>query len=129
MTSSSSSYRNLRLAAATATALISIQLVLGVAGLAGSNGLLEPHGWIGYVTTLTTATAAYFAWQVSRQTHSKGVFFHAVSLPVLCVLQIGLAEMDLKWVHVALGVTLVVAVAGLFAMTRRGAPEESGSAA
>lgn len=128
MTSASSSYRNLRSAAATALGLILIQLGLGLAGLAGSNGLLEPHGWIGYLTTLTTATAAYFAWRVSRQTHSKGVFIHAVSLPVLCVLQIGLAEMDLKWVHVGLGVALVAAVAGLFAMTRRGGPAESGSA-
>ncbi len=54
-----------------------------------------------------------------QRTGTKGVFFHTLSLPILCIIQIGLADAGLEWVHVSLGVIYLAAVVGLWAMLRR----------
>lgn len=101
--------------------LMLLQLGMGIGILSSGNGLRDAHGGIGYLIFLVCAVAAFFAWQLSKADASaKGVFFHALSLPVLAILQIGLAEMDgMKWVHVVLGIALLVDALGLFMMTRK----------
>lgn len=119
----------LRNAAAIASLIVVVQLVLAVILLSGngSRAIAESHGGLGYLFTIVSAVAAYFAWQATR-TGSKGLFFHAVSVPVLAVIQIILAAVDLRWVHVALGVALVAAIIALFALAARatGAPRPAG---
>lgn len=112
--------RNIRTAALIVSVLALVQAALGGTVLSGGgSGLKSVHGYIGYATFVVSLIAAFFAWKASQQTGNKGTFFHALSLPVLALLQIGLAEMDLKWVHVAVGVLFLIAAFGLYAMADR----------
>ncbi|SDB80804.1 hypothetical protein GA0111570_103127 [Raineyella antarctica] len=111
-----SSVRRLRLTAIVATVLIVIQLGLGIMIATGNGGLREAHAGIGYLLVLTGIVASIFAWSAAKVAGSKGVFFHALSLPVLMLVQIGLAEMGLEVVHIILGILIVVAVVGLVPM-------------
>ncbi|MDN5563559.1 hypothetical protein EDD41_2182 [Luteococcus japonicus] len=100
-----------------------IQLGLGVALLTSySNGLAKAHSGFGYITLLASIVAAFFAFQLSKADSSaKGLFFHALSLPVLAIIQTGLGEMiggsnGLKWLHVALGIAFVGAAVSLYTL-------------
>lgn len=119
-TSLPSSARRLQGMAMVTTVLVVIQLVLGLliaTGIAGQ--LRDVHAGIGYLTTLAAAIAAVFAWQVGSLVGSKGVFFHALSLPILMIVQIGLAEAHLEIVHIILGLAIVVGVVGLVPMAAK----------
>ncbi|WP_420176257.1 hypothetical protein [Luteococcus sp. OSA5] len=114
-----------RLKTATLVTIISvlIQLGLGIAMLTGtySVAIAKAHSGIGYLTTLGSIVAAVFAWQLSKADASaKGLFFHALSLPVLALIQNGLGESissdALKWLHVALGIAFVGAVVSLYTL-------------
>lgn len=100
-------------------ALVLVMLALGIMILTGNQQVRDVHGIVGYVLTLVAVVAAVCAWLVARPARKMGIFFHAVSIPVLMVIQIGLAEMDLKWVHVVLGVLIAGAIAGLVPLTRK----------
>ena len=115
-TVSSSALPRLRLTAMAASLTTLIQGGLAIAILTGSESLTSVHGIIGYVTFVLTLVAAWFAYSYRKVTGDSGIFFHALSLPVLAIAQIGLAEMGQKWVHVVLGVAFLVGVVGLFAM-------------
>ena len=100
--------------------LILVQLVFAIIILVNSSATITAiHGGFGYLSLVTGLIAAWFAWRWSKESGAKGVFFHTLSLPILAVVQIGLAEGGLKWVHVAVGVAYLVAVVGLWAMLRR----------
>lgn len=100
--------------------LILVQLVFAIITLIHSNATITAiHGGFGYLSLVTGLVAAWFAWRWSKDSGARGVFFHTLSLPTLAVIQIGLAEGGLKWVHVVVGVLYLVAVVGLWMMLRR----------
>lgn len=102
------------------TVLVVAQVVLAIIMLSGSWGLTEAHGGLGYLAILTSAVAAFFAWKVGRAENNKGIFFHAVSMPVLMLVQVGLAHMNgLRTVHMTVGVAILVGLVGLWMMARK----------
>lgn len=112
--------RNLRTGALVVSILALAQAALGGTVLSGGGGgMRDIHGYIGYATFVVALVAAFFAWKASQVTGNKGTLYHAISLPVLALIQIGLAEMDLKWVHVVIGVVFLIAAFGLYAMADR----------
>lgn len=115
------SVKRLGLTANIAALLILLQLVLGVMIAFGTGGsfIREAHAGVAYLTVLAGIVAALFAWSASKVAGSKGVFFHALSLPILAIVQIGLGEMHLQVVHIILGVLTVVAYVGLVPMTNK----------
>lgn len=121
----------LRTTASVTAVLLLIQLALGImiATGIGDEVVRQIHAVVGYLSLLSSAVAAFFAWQVAKLSGSKGVFFHAVSLPVLMVVQIGLAEMNLEVVHIILGILIVAGVVGLVPMTNKQVESPSGAVA
>ncbi|MEA5155839.1 hypothetical protein [Raineyella sp.] len=113
------SLQRLRVGALATTGLMLVQLALGITLASGVEAVRDIHGGVGYLTLLAAAVTAVFAWPATKVIGSKGIFFHAVSLPVLMVVQIGLAEMDLPLVHIVLGLLLVAGVAGLVPMVAK----------
>lgn len=103
-------------------ASVLVQLGLGVALLSSySEGLAKAHSGLGYITMIGSVVAAVFASQLSKADDSaKGLFFHALSLPVLAIVQFGLGEMissdGLKWLHVALGIAFTGAAVSLYTL-------------
>lgn len=118
----SPAFSRLRIAAGIMTALIFIQAGMSIMMLTGNGGptLYSVHGWLGYAAFLTGIVATVFAWQASKVTGSKGTFFHALSLPILMILQIGLGEMAVTVVHIILGLALLVGSFALFAIAGKG---------
>lgn len=94
------------------TALLVVQLVLGIVVLSNDSSPAA-HGGVGYVTLVAAIVAAYFGWQLSQTDGNKGLFYHAVSMPILMIVQIGLGSMGVKWVHVVLGFLIVIGVIGM----------------
>jgi heme A synthase len=117
--------RNLRTSALIVSVLALAQGALGGTVLGGGDGIRTIHGYIGYATFVVALVTAFFAWKASQETNRKGSFFHALALPVLALVQIGLAEMDLKWVHVIVGVLFLIAAFGLYAMADRPTSHET----
>ena len=103
--------------------LIIAQTALGFVMLGHVHGLKDVHGILGYINFIAAIAAAWFAFQASREdARSKGLFMHATSLPVLCLIQIGIIEASggtgaLKWVHVVLGLAYLLATAALWTLT------------
>lgn len=94
-------------------------LTLGLLIFFGNHELATMHATIGYFAVLLGIAATVAAWRFAKVTHRKGVFFHALSLPILMVVQIGLGEMAQTHIHMGLGIALLVAVIGLVMMTRK----------
>lgn len=130
-TTSSPALSRLRTAALVVLGCVLVQAALGIASLTGYHQVNEVHGWIGYLGFLASIAASVFAFQASKaDPRAKGLFFHALSLPVLAIIQIGIIEMSqgagaMKWVHVVLGFAFLVAAAGLYAMSNRKASVRS----
>lgn len=122
--------RNLRTGALIVSILALTQAALGGTVLSGGGGgIRDIHGYIAYATFVIALIVVFLAAKAARETRNKGTLYHAISLPVLALLQIGLAEMDLKWVHVVVGVLFLLAAFGLYAMADRssGAPAPAGA--
>lgn len=100
-------------AAWIAVVLVAAQLVLGILMLNGSWNLLQAHAGLGYAATLAAAVAAVSAVVWKRRGGRTGVMAHAVSMPVLMLIQIGLGQGGVKWVHVVLGVLILIGLVGL----------------
>lgn len=115
------SVSRLRTTANVAAVLILIQLVLGIMIAVGNGGSIvrSAHAGVAYLALLAGIVAAVFAWSASKWAGSKGVFFHALSLPILALVQIGLGEMNLALVHIILGVLTVVAYVSLVPMSNK----------
>lgn len=115
----------LKTTALVVIASVLVQLALGAMLLGNySNGLAKAHSGIGYITMIGSVLAAVFAFQASKaDATAKGLFFHALSLPVLAIIQFGLGEMIssdlLKWIHVVLGLAFVGAAVSLFSLLNK----------
>lgn len=110
----------LRLVALASVVVTVIQAGLGFMALSG--GSADVHGYLGYLNFLLALVAAFFGFQASqRDAGLKGLFMHALSLPVLALVQIGIIEAShgtgpLKWVHVVLGVAYLASAVGLWTL-------------
>ncbi len=113
----SPSVQRLRIVAIVTAVLLLIQLGLGIMIATGNGGVRPAHAGVGYLATLSGIVAAVFAWQAAKKAGSMGAFFHAVSLPVLMLVQIGLAEMGgLVIPHIILGILILLGAVGLVPM-------------
>lgn len=101
-----------RLTSWITTALIVVQVVLAVVVLSNDSSAAA-HGGVGYITLVASIAATFFAWQCSQRGASKGIFYHALAMSILMVVQVGLGSMDLKWVHVGLGILIAIGVIGM----------------
>ncbi|AOZ47100.1 hypothetical protein DUY81_02360 [Acidipropionibacterium acidipropionici] len=107
-----------------AVVLVAAQLVLGILMLNGSWSLIDAHAGLGYAATLAAAVAAVSAIVWKRRGGATGVMAHAVSMPILMIIQIGLGSAGIKWVHVVLGVLILLGLIGL-PMSLRSASRKS----
>lgn len=119
-TSSASTHLSLLRTFAQAVAVLAVaQAVIGLLLLLTDLTWYEVHGWIGYGTFVVALFAAVMAFLWKKDSGNTGLFMHAAGLAVLTLLQIGLAEMDLKWVHVVLGVLILGAALALASLAQR----------
>ena len=79
----------------------------------------DVHAGIAYLLVVLGLVAAYAAWRWVKSGGPKGVLYHALSIPVLAIVQIGLGEMGLKYVHMAVGVAFFAAAFSLFTMASK----------
>lgn len=93
--------------------LVVVQFVLGVLMLRGSWNLIDAHAGLGYTATLAAALAAVSAIVWRRAGGTNGPMILAVSIPILMIVQIGLGEAGVKWVHVVLGSLILIGLGGL----------------
>lgn len=108
-----------------AVALVAVQLVLGLFMLFGSAPLGLIHEWIGYVATASAVVAGISAIVWKTRGGKTGIMAHAVSMPVLMIIEIilGLAAVN-EWVHAGLGLLILIGLIGL-PMSLRGADKQS----
>lgn len=108
-----------------AVALVTVQLVLGLFMLFGSAPLGLIHEWIGYVATASAVVAAVSAIVWKARGGKTGIMAHAVSMPVLMIVEIilGLSSVN-EWVHAVLGLLILIGLIGL-PMSLRGADKQS----
>lgn len=118
--------RRLRIGTIVALALVGLQVVLGGALSAQITALQHVHAAVAYALLLATIACAVLAFQRSKVTGNKGIFFHAVSLPVLMLAQIALGELEITIVHMVLGLAIAVGIGALYAMAAK-APEGLGA--
>lgn len=109
-------HNGLRISAAIVAVLTVIQAAMGSLLLSGMGDVRTVHGYIGYATLLAAIVAAVMAVLAVKTTGSKGTMWHAISLPVLAVIQIGLAEMDMPVLHAMIGFLTLIAAIALWAM-------------
>jgi hypothetical protein len=96
-----------------------LQALLGMGILGSLGGVFSVHRTIGYATLLAAVAVAVFAVLWMRRSGNKGLMFHALSLPVLAIIQIGVAEMGIVAVHVIVGILFLVAAAALATLAFR----------
>ncbi|PWH05089.1 hypothetical protein DEO23_14940 [Brachybacterium endophyticum] len=109
----------LRIVSGAAGLLVVVQALLGF-GLLGNLGALFPvHQGIGYLILLATVVAAVFAVLWSRAGGNTGMMMHAIAVAVLALIQIGIAETGVIWLHVVVGLLILVAAVALATLSLR----------
>lgn len=109
----------LRLTAGSSALIAIAQTLLGLGILGSLGGVFPLHQTLGYVLFLDTLAAAVSAVLWSRRSGNKGLMMHAISVAVLALIQIGIAEMGVVWLHVVVGLLILVAVIALFTLSMR----------
>lgn len=107
--------------------LLGVMLVLGLLISAGNNGLRDMHSIVGYMALLVGLICAFVALRVAMPLKRMGVFFHALSLPILMAVQIALGEIGQTHIHMALGVAIVLAAVGLTMLAKKLAARTTGT--
>ncbi len=109
----------LRLSSALATLLTLIQALLVILTVTKVAKLIAVHGMVGYLSLLSmiVATVAAFVW--FRRGGNKGLMMHAGGVAVLMLVQIGLGEAKVVWVHVVLGILIVLGTGALAMLAYR----------
>lgn len=105
------------------TVLMLVMLGLGIGIATGNHGLRDAHAGIGYLITVVAIVAAVLAFGYGKAKGNLGTFFHALSLPILLIVQTGLGSMgDFEMVHIVLGALILVATAALTTLSARKTP-------
>lgn len=116
---SDSTLTTLRIAAVLTAVLSIVQPLLAVGPLTNSGALNPLHSTVAYLATLASVIAAVAAWLWGKRSGNKGLVGHAISVPVLAIVQIGLGEMHLDVVHMALGFAFLLAAVSLATLAFR----------
>ena len=99
----------LRVAALLAAIGSIISPLLATGPLSGTGPLNALHGMVGNLNFVFAILAGVGGVLWGRASGNKGLMFHALSLPVLAVIQIALGEMHLTMVHIVLGFAYLLA--------------------
>ncbi|AOG28015.1 hypothetical protein JMX53_06985 [Cutibacterium avidum] len=105
----------LRWPAWIAVGSVVVQAAIASFMLSGVHHLGQAHAGFGYLTLASGIVAAVAAVLWKRRGGPAGVMGHALGMAVLLVIQFALGEVGhpVKWVHVALGVVIVLGLVGL----------------
>jgi len=109
----------LRLSSALAAVFTLIQAVLVILTATNVAKLIGVHGMVGYLSLLSTITATIAAFIWFRKGGSKGLVMHAGGIVVLMLVQIMLGELKVVWVHVGLGILIVLGAIALATVAYR----------
>lgn len=119
----------LRLAAALSSLIGVVQAGLGFSGLSrilaapGNNeagsAFIDPHGILGYTNLLVMIVAAVASLAWFRKGGSRGLMMHAFGMVVIFLVQIGLGQGKVLWVHVVVGVLAVLGSIALAVLAYR----------
>ena len=118
-TTSNGKLNFLRVAALLAAIGSVISPLLATGPLSGSGPLHAMHGMVGNLNFVLALVAGIAGILWGRASGNKGLMFHALSLPVLAVIQIALGEMHLTMVHIVLGFAYLLAAVALFTLALR----------
>ncbi|MDO5534005.1 MAG: hypothetical protein Q4F65_05075 [Propionibacteriaceae bacterium] len=118
-TNSSGKLTFLRVAAILASLGAIASPLLALGPLTSSGPLHAMHGMIGNLNFVLALVAGIAGILWGRASGNKGLMFHALSLPVLAVIQIALGEMHLTMVHIVLGFVYLIAAVSLFTLALR----------
>jgi hypothetical protein len=119
----------LRLAAALSSLIGLVQAGLGFSGLSrilaapgddhAGAAFIDPHGILGYTNLLVMVVAAIASVVWYRKGGSRGLLMHAWGMVVIFLVQIGLGQGKVLWVHVVLGVLAVLGSIALAVLSYR----------
>ena len=107
-------------ASAATSLLMLVMLGLGIGIVLDNHGLRDAHAGIGYLITVVAIVATVLAWRYGKAKGNLGTFFHALSLPILLIVQTGLGSMgDFEMIHIVLGVLILIATVALTTLSSR----------
>jgi hypothetical protein len=119
----------LRLAAALSSLIGLVQAGLGFSGLSrilaapgddqAGAAFIDPHGILGYTNLLVMVVAAIASVVWYRKGGSRGLLMHAWGMVVIFLVQVGLGQGKVLWVHVVLGVLAVLGSIALAVLSYR----------
>ena len=118
-TTSNGKLNFLRVAALLAAIGSLISPLLATGPLSGSGPLHAMHGMVGNLNFVLALAASIGGILWGRASGNKGLMFHALSLPLLAVIQIALGQMHLTMVHIVLGFAYLLAAVALFTLALR----------
>ncbi len=118
-TTSNGKLNFLRVAALLAAIGSLIAPLLATGPLSGSGPLHAMHGMVGNLNFVLALVASIAGIVWGRASGNKGLMFHALSLPLLAVIQIALGQMHLAMVHIVLGFAYLLAAVALFTLALR----------
>ena len=118
-TTSNGKLNFLRVAALLAAIGSLISPLLATGPLSGSGPLHAMHGMVGNLNFVLALVASIAGIVWGRASGNKGLMFHALSLPLLAVIQIALGQMHLTMVHIVLGFAYLLAAVALFTLALR----------
>jgi hypothetical protein len=119
----------LRLAAALSSLIGLVQAGLGFSGLSSilaapgdkeaGAAFIDPHGILGYTNLLVMIVAAIASVVWYRKGGSRGLLMHAWGMVVIFLVQVGLGQGKVLWVHVVVGVLAVLGSIALAVLAYR----------
>ena len=105
----------LRISAVLASLVAIFQATSGF----GWAGAFSAHARTGELATVLLVVAAVAAYVWSRRSGNKGLFMHAVGMAVIGLVQIAIGHMDLRLVHMTIGVFFLLGVIALATLAFR----------
>lgn len=118
----------LRVAAVLAALGAIASPLLALGPLTASGPLDAFHGLVGNLNVVLAVAAGVSGVLWKRTTGNAGLMGHALSLPILAVVQVALGEMQLAMAHIGLGFAYLLAAVSLATLALRrphGRPDTS----
>lgn len=110
----------LRVAALLAAIGSILSPLLATGPLSGSGPLNAMHGMVGNLNFVLALAAGIAGVLWGRASGNKGLMYHALSLPILAIIQIALAYVPgMTMVHMVLGFAYLLAAVALFTLALR----------
>ncbi len=116
-TTNSPSLLVLRIVSSVVAAAAIVQTILGITLATGSTSGI--HRILGMTICALTVVAALASVLWARPSGNKGMMFHALSVLVLAVAQVGLGEAGVTTIHMTVGVLFLVAAIALATLSIR----------